>query len=144
MSTQIPIAALEAFQTPFDNDVWRCGVVSKQMVQIAIEQGQSLDHGAWAALKTPEGQCLATQDQHAARIAYLVQNGWDDAISIDIGIPSMGYQPEWPYLDGNHRICAAVMRGDTHIEAEVSGDVDYAKELFGVSIEEEQGEGVEL
>lgn len=138
MSTLIPVASLEAFHSPFQNDVWSCGVVSQAMVQDAIDHGHALDHDAWATLRVPGNQNLPSQEQHAARIAYLVQHGWTDSISIDVGIPSMGYQPDWPYLDGNHRICAAIIRGDSHIEAEVSGDVDYGEELFGVSILDEQ------
>jgi hypothetical protein len=68
---------------------------------------------------------------HANRIAYLMRNGWDDPIDIDVGIPSLGY---YPYIltDGHHRLCAAILTGERFIKAQVSGSVDYAFELFGV------------
>jgi hypothetical protein len=43
----------------------------------------------------------------------------------------MGYFP-YPVLDGHHRLCAAIMTGETVIKAQVSGALDYAFELFGV------------
>ena len=41
-------------------------------------------------------------------------------------------------LDGNHRLAAASLRGDPSILAIVSGDLDYALELFGVECQEPQ------
>lgn len=68
---------------------------------------------------------------HANRVAFLVTYGWEDAIHIDVGIPSMNYFP-YPLTDGHHRLCAAMFRGDTEIRASVAGSLDYAYELFGV------------
>lgn len=141
MSTQIPVAAIEAFRSPFENDVWRCGVVNKSMVEQAIAEGSALSYDAWKALGTPSPDNVHTQAQHAARVAYLVHHGWDDAISIDVGVPSLGHFLAWPYEDGNHRICAAIIRGDTHIAADVCGDIDHAADIFGVPIEEMTEEG---
>lgn len=134
MSTAIPVSAIEAFRSPFENDVWRCGLVSKAMVDQAIAEGSLLDHAAWNAIGELTHPNLPSQAQHAARIAYLAQQGWTDAISIDVGVPALGHFVSWPYEDGNHRICAAIIRGDTHIEADVSGDIDHAEEIFGVNV----------
>lgn len=136
MSTQIPVAAIEAFRSPFQNDVWRCGVVTKLMVEQAIAEGSALGYYDWKALGQTSPDNIPSQAQHAARVAYLVQYGWTDAISIDVGVPSLGHFIAWPYEDGNHRICAAIIRGDQYIAAEVSGDIDHAAEIFGVPIEE--------
>ena len=52
-------------------------------------------------------------------------NGWgDSAISVDVGC--FGQAPEWVIEDGNHRVYAAILRGDETILACVSGDVDLA------------------
>lgn len=75
---------------------------------------------------------------HAARIAYLVENGWPDAIEVDVGVPSMFCHVDWPVTDGNHRLAAAAYRGDVSILASVGGSLDYALELFGVECEETQ------
>lgn len=71
---------------------------------------------------------------HAGRIAYFVEHGWKDAIGIDVGVPSLGCHVRWPVQDGNHRLAAAIYRGDKTILADVDGSVDYAAELLGVSI----------
>lgn len=134
MSTQIPLAALEAFRSPFINDVWRCGLITRTMVEQAIAQGNSLDWEAWQLVQYHSEGGVPTAQDHAARIAYLVQHGWTDAVAIDVGIPFLGHFIHWPYEDGNHRICAAIIRGDTHIAADVSGDIDHAKQIFGVSV----------
>lgn len=68
---------------------------------------------------------------HAQRVAYLVRYGWEHPLEIDVGIPSMNYYP-YCLLDGHHRLCAAIIREDEEIRAEISGSVDYAFELFGV------------
>jgi hypothetical protein len=136
MSTLIPLAALDAFRSPFENNVWRCGLVSKAMISQALQEGLGYDYDQWQAIKEESPDQLPTVRQHAARIAYLVKHGWEDSIDIDVGVPSLGAVSHWPYGDGNHRICAAIIRGDTFISAEISGDIDYAEHLFGVKIME--------
>jgi hypothetical protein len=136
MPTLIPLAALEAFRSPFDNDVWRCGLVSKAMIQKAVRDDVVYDHGEWTAILSTSHMQVPSPQQHAGRIAYLIKHDWADCIDIDVGVPSLGAVSHWPYTDGNHRICAAIVRGDTHIEAEICGDIDYAEEIFGVKIME--------
>lgn len=51
--------------------------------------------------------------------------GWHAPIIIEV-------DDEWIIWDGNHRLCAAVLRDDTEILAKVGGNLDYASELFGV------------
>lgn len=71
---------------------------------------------------------------HAGRIAYFVVHGWADTIGIDVGVPSLGCHIAWPVQDGNHRLAAAIYRGDETILADIDGSVNYAAELFGVNI----------
>ena len=69
-----------------------------------------------------------------ARIAHLAVHGWprsaedEQPVTIDVGIGD--YFPHWPIVDGNHRIAAAAIRGDTHIEVRVAGDYDRAVNLL--------------
>jgi hypothetical protein len=64
--------------------------------------------------------------QHWDKIEAFYLNGWDDPISIDVGIPHLGYYgPAWPITDGNHRFYAAILRGDETILACVSGCVPF-------------------
>lgn len=78
------------------------------------------------------------RDDHAARIAYLVENPATDPIAIDVGVPALGYWgPSWMITDGNHRLAAAIYRGDATISALVDGQMDHAFELFGVDCDEQ-------
>ncbi len=73
------------------------------------------------------------KDQHIARIAYFVDRGWSTPIQIDVGCPSFpGFRYKWLVDDGNHRLCAAIVRGDRYIDADISGERKYATELLGV------------
>ena len=124
--TMIPVDKLvSAIECPFE----RQGI-TKEMVQESIRTGsyglasESYSHGTRLPVeRSPEW--------HAQRVAYLVRYGWERPLEIDVGIPSVGFAP-YPLQDGHHRLCAAIVRGDTHIRAEVSGALDYAFQLFGV------------
>jgi hypothetical protein len=67
--------------------------------------------------------------EHLAKLLYFFYHGVDEPIEIDVGIPSMNYCPAWCIQDGNHRFMAAVLRGDTHIIASVSGCVTTIESL---------------
>ncbi|MBG6083188.1 hypothetical protein [Rubrivivax gelatinosus] len=74
-----------------------------------------------------------TVEAHVGRIRYLAHSGWSDAIELDVGCPVLGYAgPAWPCVDGNHRLSAAILRGDATILVDVSGQVDHAARLLGV------------
>lgn len=82
-----------------------------------------------------------SMEYHIARIAYLVKHDTSasDAIGLDVGIPALGCHVTWCILDGNHRLAAAIYRGDKTIYATVDGDLNYARELFGVDVTENYG-----
>lgn len=73
---------------------------------------------------------------HAERIAYLVLNKDDTPIDIDVGVPSAGCVVQFGHyiVDGNHRCVAAIFRGDKTIYAEISGELDYVRKLFGKKV----------
>lgn len=50
---------------------------------------------------------LWTRQDHVARVAYLVDNGWDDAIELE-----WGPHREADLTDGHHRLAAALFTGD--------------------------------
>lgn len=138
---QLPIKKIEEISSPFENDVWDCGIVSKEMVLHAFKNELALDHVQWATLHLPttERGLTATLDgitvqDHAARIAFLMREGWSDPVEVDVGVPSQNYFPVWMWTDGNHRIAAAIMLAHETISAEIAGDLDYAEEIFGITI----------
>lgn len=66
---------------------------------------------------------------HIKKVAYFIQHDIEKPISIDVGVPSLGFCPAYIVEDGNHRLLATIIKGNTTIKAEVSGSVDYAEEL---------------
>ena len=127
MSTLVPVAALEALFNPFRTTPWSRRITPK-MVSDCLE--------ADTLYAEPlDGNPDVPARLHAARIAYLVRYGWKDAVQIDVGVPSLGCHVRWPVQDGNHRVAAAIYRGDEEILAVVDGSVAYAMELLGVGIE---------
>lgn len=127
--TLIPVhKILDNIRNPFE--VWDvCNPVAEEMVMDAIADG------SWARATESFSHGRGTHDMgavgHARSIAWLIKNGWEDSIDLDVGIPSMGYYP-YIVLDGHHRLCAALITGEEVIKAQVSGALDYAFALFGV------------
>lgn len=83
----------------------------------------------------PLPDCLITleppeRSYHIGRIAWLVVRGWNDPILIDVGCPSFGYFPDWAIGDGNHRLSAAIYRGDRMIACEIAGEQEEIDALL--------------
>jgi hypothetical protein len=70
---------------------------------------------------TPE-KLIKLRQNHIRKIAYFVKNGFSKPI--DIEWEEQKYNS--PIQDGNHRIVAAIIKKDTHINAYVSGFMDIA------------------
>lgn len=126
-AVRVPVAALEALCNPFRTTPWTRRVTRK-MVEACLEAGT-------LHAEPLDGNPDVPARLHASRIAYLVMHGWKDAVQIDVGVPSLGCHVRWPVQDGNHRVAAAIYRGDEEILADVDGSVAYAMELLGVGIE---------
>lgn len=78
----------------------------------------------------------AKRNKHIRRIAYLVHQGWLDAIEIDVGCPSFpGYPHKDIVDDGHHRLAAAFYQGNATIGAHIAGEIEYAAELLRIPIE---------
>lgn len=90
------------------------------------------------------GKSTWSEFDHASRIAYFLVHGWDDPIHIHVGVPSILYydvlNPLWFVCDGNHRLTAAIVRGDKFIWASLSGCFDTLKCLLGVDLDAPQHE----
>ena len=86
---------------------------------------------AEAMARTPRSEPLDDHETHSYsaqphldRIAFFVRTGWDEPINLDIASPLGGGW--WPVTDGNHRLYAAIVRDDEHVEVVISGDVEWA------------------
>ena len=104
----------------------------KRVVWIGLESPVTKSEVAKARpiLKPIGSRNFYNRKYHAGRIAGLLKTGWNDDIQLDVGIPSLGYIPEWLVIDGNHRLAAAFFRGDKVINCNFSGSINYFMEMF--------------
>jgi hypothetical protein len=123
----LPTPKLQKICDPYKENPWQCWVrLTRKDIRAAIKEGRFIASEEYGE----------SHQEHIERIAYLVVNGWDDPISVDVGIPSMACNVNWMILDGNHRFAAAIYKKEPIILASVAGSVSYALELFGVDISE--------
>ena len=116
---------------PRANWPWDCDAPDESTIQKLLESQLEVCNPVG-----PHG----TAAEHLGRVLYLARHGWEDAVEIDVGIPCLGYSgPDWPVIDGNHRVWAATLRGDEFIDVTVAGQVDHAAELLGVTEAEISG-----
>lgn len=113
----VPLAHLLALCDPRGADVWNVGPIS------AADVTGSLGSVGCA---TPADSCRACHVERVARFFRDgVPRGDEHPVSVDLGLGD--YMPEWPVVDGNHRVLAAALRGDVTIEVAPSGDLDRAE-----------------
>jgi hypothetical protein len=138
MPVQLPVAILRQYCNPFLGDPWGCGRIDPETVRLAVVARQFRDTPAVRADEAgiPIFRPLRSYEAHLRRIAYFVVHGWNDAIEVDIGIPSLRCHVDWIVQDGNHRLAAAIIRGDEFILASVGGCLDTALQMFGVDCAE--------
>lgn len=128
MPVQIPISKLLEVCNSFKNPPWNeVKSLSKEEILKAVENKKF----------NTKPECRTRQD-HIKRIAYLIYEGWQDPVDIDVGVPILGCFPDWFIQDGNHRVVAAIVREDETILANVGGQLDYAFDLFGVDCTEKE------
>ncbi len=113
-------------------DPWYAGVTEKG-VALALATGNLRS----APILTVKMGWTEPASVHEARIAWFVKHGWSDTIQLDVGVPSLGYCADWIVEDGNHRLAAAIYRGDKTINCGISGDLCYADELLGTQVSEQ-------
>lgn len=114
------VAKLAEEWSPFRSTVW-CGVnrpITRWEIRREIREGRLL-HPTHLC-----GARFATRIDEIRLVAWLVVNGWNDPIEIDVGCPVLGHHIDWAIQDGNHRFAAAIYRGDPFILGEASGQVD--------------------
>src|SRR6185503_7928435 len=134
MPVLLPVAKVRELCDPIASNPWGTIPFTAQDVMDFVRRGELRDTPVeYGGLGYPEPWDWR---EEAKRVAYFVVHGWSDPIHLDIGVLVLGYAPEWPVLDGNHRLAAAIVRQDETILAAVSGQLDRARELFGVDCEE--------
>ena len=114
---EISVARLSRHCNPLLHNPWGCKTFCRAKVKSALASRR--------LVATPG------TDDHAGRVAFLVEHEAADAIEIDVGIPALNYWPGWLLLDGNHRLAAAIYARRRTILAQVDGQMDYAYRLLG-------------
>lgn len=101
------VSALSDLWSPFVTGLW-CEPMTKEAVKWCLDRGWLLspDDGADTPFTTQ--YYLA----HAARIAWFVTHGFDGGVTIEVSMTRVRWHP---VRDGNHRLAAAIYRGDTTI-----------------------------
>lgn len=127
----VPVADLLSHCDPFS--AWTEKPITRQEVRQALAEGR-LDDRPYGTLSHSEHATDAeAREYHVRRIAWLVTHPDRTPIEIDIGAPSLGWHPSrgaFDFLDGNHRLCAAVIRGDWTIAVTYGGECDAFPKLF--------------
>jgi len=114
---------------PYHSEIWNDFVLDKdsilQKVRVQDFRDEPLPYHDLQL--TSSVNCQA---EHERRVAYLYVHGWDDPIELDVGVAGFDTGSSYPVYDGNHRIAAAVLRGDSHILANCSGEENRIQELL--------------
>jgi len=124
------LAKLQEYADPFVSVVWHNleSPITREEVALAITEGRLL------AEQHPDfsyGLCGKEwgRQEHIERVAYLVVNPSPEPIWLDVGCEDLGCYVSWIIQDGNHRMAAALYRGDTTIRVSAGGDMDVIESL---------------
>ena len=110
-------------------DPW-CAGTTEEGVELALATG----HLRSTPVEIASVHHIEPACEHEARIAWFVKHGWSDTIWLDVGAPDLGCHVDWIVEDGNHRLAAAIYRGDKTIGCTIGGDLCYADELLGTQV----------
>jgi hypothetical protein len=122
----VSVAKIVDLCNPLEASIWETVDVpiTKEEV-IAVPENEMISEAYDSKLDWSERIEKYSRDWHIKRIAYLMRYGWTYPISLELW-------PEtpWPVDDGNHRLMAAIFRGDSEIHASIGGYLEYANGIF--------------
>lgn len=131
MMETVYVPALAEIANPFRDVIWHLDIdrpITREEVVEAVRRGDFLftpwEEGGLMLGGDPHEKRM----RHVRRIAFFVHYGWTQPIMVDVGVPGY-YAPDYPVSDGNHRLAAAIIRGEAFIQASVAGDVDLIHSL---------------
>ena len=123
MTVSIPVLRLRRHCNPYARNPWGPGMFLRSHVRQALSEGRL--------------QPIPGGSDHAGRVAFLVVNRAAEPIQLDVGVPALNFYAREMLVDGWHRLAAAIYSGHEFIQSQVSGQVDYATRLFGVTFDGE-------
>lgn len=123
----VPVKYIEDRVDPLNNPPWDnfAGVINVKEVLTAANRSKLQKPKTF----NPRGDGKTeSRTDHINRIAYYVKFGWGDTPIFLL----LKDDPSWgsPLMDGYHRSCAAIIRGDDMILAEVLGPRHLIREIY--------------
>jgi hypothetical protein len=120
---------LRVFGSPMRTHSWGIKHFTARDVKRFIKENR-VDSRPWDGAghgiqDTDEGD----RNYHIARVAYMVLNPQTHPICIDIACEEIGLY-NTTICDGNHRLSAAIVRGDKTVRVAFSGGVTNFKRMF--------------
>lgn len=131
MRYSIPIESLKAVINPLDGTMWQVDPIDPNEVKDAAERGEVCDR-PWAEVQAAQLPRDLHRTYHVRRLAWLLNAApcVKDEHKIMLCVSA---DRIWFY-DGNHRIAAAIVRGDTLIDLSIasSDEIDLAALFKGI------------
>lgn len=121
-------AWLTQINDPLLTPPWGVDRIHAHEVLTAVTRGQGTHAAHPDALHSGPSRRDPCRECDITRIAYFVANHWDTPaidphpVVVDLGV--FDFVPAWPVVDGNHRLAAALVRGDEFIDVSTAGDWD--------------------
>lgn len=114
---EVNVSELSRYVNPMRDDEWGCGVIDEMDVEFC----EDISIGRLPAGLTAED--ASSQEYNIARIAYLVQNGWDEDGNDEPMVLACNYglRSEPHFMDGNHRFAAAIVAGKKTVKVTFLG-----------------------
>lgn len=117
----IPAHELRAHVDPRDGTMWKCAPIDQSEIDAALASGITEDR-QWNDLVNTLGY-EESRSFHINRIATFVRNSPPQE-EVIVVILENHINPVRAYLhDGNHRLAATYVRGDTHVVAIIAASV---------------------
>lgn len=130
---EIPVKRLARLCDPLSCWIEVDDPIKPQEVLDCIARGEEalVDTPLWTAIVFKKTRVSAEENRlrHIQKVAWFVKNPAKDPISIEVGCARLGVRIDHIIEDGNHRLAAAIIRGDKSIAARVGGGIDDAKEM---------------
>ena len=131
----VPVAHLAQLWNPYACWIEQATPIRPDEVQACLEAGEEalVETPLWSQLlygkRSQRIGAAENRQRHIRKIAYFVRHVATDPIELDVGVPALGCHCDELVVDGNHRLAAAMFKGERTIPAHVSGSVRTAQEM---------------
>lgn len=121
----VSVKLLSKLNNPLDNPPWVSTKDEGCIPPISHQEIEAAIKNAKHPVDDYDGYYGESRAEHINRIAWYVINGWGES-SIELLMSSNGCT----IVDGNHRVCSAIYRGDEMIQANVFGHKKHITLLY--------------